>query len=63
MVTSMEDFSNYFFIPLIILGSWCLFEGEHKTNYIQAIVGSTGEFKTIDPVQIKTFPTFLLLVK
>ena len=28
MVTTMDDFSN-FFIPLFILGSWCLFEGEH----------------------------------
>jgi len=26
MVTSMDDFSNYFFIPFIILGIWCLFE-------------------------------------
>ena len=28
MVTTMDDFSNWF-IPLIILGSWCLFEGGH----------------------------------
>lgn len=26
MATSLEDFSNYLFIPLLILGSWCLFE-------------------------------------
>ena len=23
----MDDFSNYFFVPLLILGIWCLFEG------------------------------------
>ena len=28
MVTTMDDFSNWF-IPLIILGSLCLFEGGH----------------------------------
>ena len=30
MVTTLDDFSN-FFIPLIILGSWCLFEGGHMS--------------------------------
>ena len=39
MVTSMDDFSNYFFIPLLILGSWCLFEGEHKqSRFEQSLV-------------------------
>ena len=28
MATSLEDFSYFFFWPLIILGAWCLFEGE-----------------------------------
>ena len=32
MVTTMEDFSSYMFIPLLILGTWCLFEGEHILN-------------------------------
>merc|ERR550517_1894726 len=26
MVTTMDDFAKYFFIPLFVLGSWCLFE-------------------------------------
>ena len=27
MVTTLDDFSTYFFLPLMILGAWCLFEG------------------------------------
>ena len=27
MFTTFDDFSTYFFLPLMILGAWCLFEG------------------------------------
>ena len=30
MATSLEDFSYFFFWPLIILGAWCLFQGEAR---------------------------------
>ena len=35
MATSLEDFS-YFFWPLIILGAWCLFEGD--TIFLSQVV-------------------------
>ena len=28
MVTTLDDFSAYFFVPFLILGVWCLFEGD-----------------------------------
>ena len=28
MATTLDDFSTYFFWPLLVLGVWCLFEGE-----------------------------------
>ena len=27
MVTTLDDFSTFFFWPLLVLGAWCLFEG------------------------------------
>ena len=27
MMTTLDDFSTYFFLPLLLLGVWCLFEG------------------------------------
>ena len=27
MSVTIDDFSTYFFVPLLILGIWCLFEG------------------------------------
>ena len=27
MITTLDDFSTYFFLPLLLLGAWCLFEG------------------------------------
>ena len=27
MFTTFDDYSSYFFLPLMILGAWCLFEG------------------------------------
>ena len=57
MVTSMDDFSNYLFIPLLILGSWCLFEGEHKQirfrQLLVALRNSTPLIKS-NPVHILT---------
>ena len=27
MATTLDDFSTFFFWPLLVLGVWCLFEG------------------------------------
>ena len=34
----MDDFSNYFFVPLLILGIWCLFEGAKAKAKIMMMV-------------------------
>ena len=27
MTVTLDNFSTYFFVPLLVLGIWCLFEG------------------------------------
>ena len=42
VTTMMDDFSN-FFIPLFILGGWCLFEGDHMSMKMKVKVSKNAE--------------------
>ena len=38
MSVTIDDFSTYFFVPLLALGVWCLFEGGNRKALFVLIV-------------------------
>ena len=37
MAVTLDDFCSYFFVPLLLLGMWCLFEG--GKNFYSKLLG------------------------